>query len=390
MIPTSFDKIEKSDLESLLINSVPEGRALEYKLLVKASSDSEKKEFLADVASFANTGGGDMLFGVCEDKGVPQSIPGLEVVDTDKEILRLEEIIRFGIEPRLLGLQIKVIPGFKNGPVLLIRIPQSWNGPHIVCFQSWSRFFTRGSAGKSLMNVNEIKNAFLLSESIPQKMRAFRDGRIAMIETGKSITTLSGRQHLVLHFLPLVSFGQHFSLNMTPLFSGSIQLPNVSRINPWSRLNLDGYIDEYFGAQDSGPAQGYTQVFRNGIVEVVDCNVAREIENHGRLYIQPNEVEKHIVEVSKRVTVLLKRLDVPLPVFLFTTLLGVNGLELYSRLVSVNNIRNRVDRDRLLLPDVELSDPVSRSIKTVCDMFRQSFGAIGSPNFDGEGNWTSA
>lgn len=387
MIQASFDEVEQSHIESLVTNSVSEGRTLEYKLMIKASSDGDKKEFLADICSFANTGGGDILIGVREDQGVPQAIPGIDNIDPDKEILRLEGIIRDGIEPRLTGIRSKAISGFQVGPVILIRIPQSWQGPHMVCFQSSSRFFTRGSAGKSMMNVSEIRNAFLMSESIPQRMRAFREERAAMVRTVNSSTPLRGNQHLVMHFLPLASFHQHFSIDMSRVFSRSLSLPYVSGITAWPRPNLDGYIDEYFGGTNDGRAYGYTQLFRNGVIEVVDSYVANGFEQNGRQYIRSDKIETQIHNASVQVLKFLKAFDVPPPVYLFTTLLGVAGMSLYSDLDQHSHQRRKVDRDTLLLPEVELSEPVGRSVKFVCDMFRQSFGAISSPNFDEHGNW---
>jgi len=66
-----LEKISQADLQNLIDNAVAEGRTIEYKQALPGGTDSEKKEFLADVSSFANTAGGDLLFGISEDKGVP-------------------------------------------------------------------------------------------------------------------------------------------------------------------------------------------------------------------------------------------------------------------------------------------------------------------------------
>ncbi len=64
MIPKPLDKIEKPDIDALVANAVSERRTIEYKLVLPENADSNKKEFLADVSSFANAAGGDLLFGV--------------------------------------------------------------------------------------------------------------------------------------------------------------------------------------------------------------------------------------------------------------------------------------------------------------------------------------
>ncbi len=62
--------IEKEeDLQALVDNSVLECKTIEYKQALPSNSESGKKEFLADVSSFANASGGDLIYGVSESKG---------------------------------------------------------------------------------------------------------------------------------------------------------------------------------------------------------------------------------------------------------------------------------------------------------------------------------
>ena len=82
--------ITKDDIQQLLVAAVRENRVIEYKRVLPGNSDSDKKEFLADVTSFANAGGGDILYGVDAKDGVPTDIPGLADFNEDKERLRLE------------------------------------------------------------------------------------------------------------------------------------------------------------------------------------------------------------------------------------------------------------------------------------------------------------
>ena len=54
MIQKAFAGIDKDDIDSLVTNQVKEGRTIEYKATLPGVKDAEKKEFLADVSSFAN------------------------------------------------------------------------------------------------------------------------------------------------------------------------------------------------------------------------------------------------------------------------------------------------------------------------------------------------
>ncbi len=91
------------------------------------------------------------MYGMREDNGVAAEVVGLESASHDSERLRLEEIIRNGIAPRIPGLAIRVVPLETSGAALVIRVPRSFVLPHMVTFKGTSRFFSRNSAGKYQM-----------------------------------------------------------------------------------------------------------------------------------------------------------------------------------------------------------------------------------------------
>jgi predicted HTH transcriptional regulator len=138
MIPRQLNEIKVTDLEALEINSVRESRTLDFKETLPGSTDDEKKDFLADIVSFANTGGGDIAFGFKEIKEAGKSTGTAEVVglqgsiNQDAEKLRFHNMIRDGIRPRITGVQIHFVEGHNKGLLAIIRIPQSWAAPHMV------------------------------------------------------------------------------------------------------------------------------------------------------------------------------------------------------------------------------------------------------------------
>jgi predicted HTH transcriptional regulator len=96
-----IDQITEADLTDLVTGGVSERKTLDYKRQLPDPNDAGKRELLADVSSFANTAGGDLIFGITESAGVPTSVPGVQIADTDQEILRLDSIIRTGLAPRI-------------------------------------------------------------------------------------------------------------------------------------------------------------------------------------------------------------------------------------------------------------------------------------------------
>lgn len=120
-----IDSITENDLQTLIDNKVPETKTIEYKESLPKNSDSDKKEFLADVSSFANASGGHLIFGIRESSGLPSELCGMEITNADAEIRRLENIIRDGLEPRISGLQTRAVPLQNGRTAIMIWIPKS-------------------------------------------------------------------------------------------------------------------------------------------------------------------------------------------------------------------------------------------------------------------------
>jgi predicted HTH transcriptional regulator len=63
--------ISETDIMALRENDVREGKSIDYKVFLPEGSPSDMKEFLVDVASYANTSGGHIVFGIDENEGIP-------------------------------------------------------------------------------------------------------------------------------------------------------------------------------------------------------------------------------------------------------------------------------------------------------------------------------
>src|SRR5262245_14783949 len=128
MINRPFDSIDRADLQKLIDAARPEGRQIDYKSGPPGNGDGDKKEFLADVTSFANTVGGDLLIGVDERRedgratGIPAALTPLADAAADATILRIEGMLRDGVAPRMAGIRIRRV-AVDGGVLLLIRIP---------------------------------------------------------------------------------------------------------------------------------------------------------------------------------------------------------------------------------------------------------------------------
>jgi len=101
-------QIKEHDLNGLIQARVAESRDIEFKRETYGASDADHAEWLADISSFANTAGGDLVIGMQAEAGIPTKILPLEI-DLDKETLRLEQIARSSLQPRLSKLEFQRI-----------------------------------------------------------------------------------------------------------------------------------------------------------------------------------------------------------------------------------------------------------------------------------------
>lgn len=184
MLPANIGEVTAEHVAALVDAKVTERRTLEYKERLPGGSDQDKKEFLADVCSFANLVGGDIMYGIRDERdgdgkptGTPESVVGLAGFNLSAERERLESIIRNGIQPRIPNVQTAEIQVDENRPVLLLRIARSWIKPHMVTFKGTSRFYSRHSTGKYQLDVQEIGQVFAEQRSLGEQLQQLESGQ---------------------------------------------------------------------------------------------------------------------------------------------------------------------------------------------------------------------
>jgi len=377
-----LESIEESDLQSLVDNKVLEGKMIEYKESLLGNTDSEKKEFLADVSSFANAAGGHLIFGIKQTSGVPSEVCGLQITNVDAEILRLENIIRDGIEPRIPGVAVRAVPLQSSRVAIIIRIPRSWALPHMVTFRGHSKFYSRNSAGKYPLDVSEIRALFALSETTAQRIRNFRVERLSKIIAGETPIALDEPPKIVLHIIPLDAFDPAKKYDLDSLDSGSLQPIYTSGWN--HRYNFDGVL-AYGQFPKSTSAHSYLQIYRNGIIEAVEAFLLRDG------VIPSVAFEEELLKALPRFLAIQKKLGVEPPLFIMLSLLGVSGY-----IMAVDRARfgwrddYPIDRDALIVPEILIESFECDPAEVMRPIFNAIWNAAGWPrsmNYDENGRW---
>ncbi len=113
--------IDERQLQRLIDGRAPESREIDYKSALYGGKDA-MDEWLADASSFANTVGGDLIFGMTEAKGVPTGFAPLAEADLDKVSRDLQQSADTGLQPRLPALRFKPSRAWK--PAHWRRAPQ--------------------------------------------------------------------------------------------------------------------------------------------------------------------------------------------------------------------------------------------------------------------------
>lgn len=393
MINKKIEEIKETDLQALIDNKVLEGKTIEYKKELPNDSDSSKKEFLANVTSLANSSGGDLIFGIEQDNqtGEPKSLNGIETKNIDTEKTRLDNIVRGGIEPRILSVTIKPIFLGNSRYAILIRIPKSWLSPHRVIFGGHAKFYARNSSGKYEMDVDELRVAFNLSETLTDRIRNFRADRVAKIQADETPVPLDCPHRIVLHFLHANAFNPSLKYDVNSIYPSRYdKLPLIRRNVLNGRYNLDGLFT--YSEADDGKHSAYTQLYRNGIIEAVDSRMFAPIERDGIIskLIPHVAFEKNIVQATTHYLNLMSELAIEPPIFIFLSLLNVKDYKILTSGGAFGEYSDSIDRNMLLLP-AEIVEaygiPAETILKPMFDLVWNACGEPKSLNFDENGKW---
>jgi hypothetical protein len=266
MIAKPLTEIQLADLRGL-IGTVREGKTIEYKQSMPAKTDREVIQFLVAVSAFANTAGGDLLIGISSEDGIASDLAGIPLVGFDNEKLRLEQLLADNIEPRLPPVSFHSVACGDSNHVVIVRMLRSWLGPHRV--NKDNRFYGRNSAGKYPLDVGELRSAFVLRESAAERIREFRRNRLLKIMNAETPAALEPSTSMVLHVVPLPSFGDRRFINVAEeLASRPVSMPVPLGSNGVGNgVNLDGVF--VYAGPSIEKCNGYGLLFRDGCIEGV-------------------------------------------------------------------------------------------------------------------------
>ena len=410
-----LDEIDEGLLRKMLDADVQESRTLDYKSDLKITSSHEKSEFARDIAAFANTQGGHLVFGV--DDSQTTALVGVEIDKVDDCIIHLTNIARDRIEPKIFGLEMRAVPVLTNRYVLIVRVPASRARPHMAKGKDSRYFDERGVRNKEPMEITTIREQFLGGEVQAERIRAFREKRLRILNGSESILTdpdvprLDGEGHLFIHVIPLGTFGQRNAIPIDEMrreFGTWLPDPHWVKDSPsrrddemtvaLERPNLEGLLVMRSLLRDSWTETNQilcsetVQVFRNGVVEIG----AGGLKNEGRQTFNLRKLDGRILLTLDPVIRRLSEARLSGEFAVFVSLCGLYGSKPTGIEDDIHPMDRRpthpVDRHELLLPEVVVEAPDClndwrQAVRPLLDTLWQALGFARCERFDEDGRW---
>lgn len=233
------------------------------------------------------------------------------------------------------------------------------------------------------MDVSEIRTSFALSETLPEKIKRFRDNRIAKIVAGETPIPMINAPKFIVHICPLVSFSTALTIDISDLDNNTRNVLPIGTGCTY-RLNMDGILKFNPYTNEKGSIS-YCQIYRSGIFESVWSNFTDK--NGLKYYIASTYFEEKIMDGVKRYLAALEQLEISTPFLTMTCLTGVSGFIMGSR----NNYNAvPIDRDILFPPEILMEEyPIdtAKVLRPVFDSIWNASGYLQSPNYGENGDW---
>jgi len=383
MISEFLADVNEGRLNELCAARTSESLTLEFKRELPARGlDQAKAEFLKDVCAMANAAGGDIVYGIEERDGLAVNLS--PIIDEPFEAVqrRLRQVLD-GVEPRLAAVQFLEVPIAAGGFVMVVRVPQSYVGPH----RFNSRFVFRDATRVADMSYEQLRAAFDRTSSLTTAADAFRSKRLAALTQGQTWRPMMPGPLCVVHAVPIASMSRRIAVDVAAEYARftALMLPHWGGAS--RSLNLDGLI--VYASAGSEPLTDYTMLFRNGSLEMVAF---------GGAFVHDKVIPSTSVAQFFRDAICLSgatcaRLGISGPAVIAAAFLNIAG---YKFGLSQQRARFEgmplADRNDLVLPEYWVDDlaafpPMDEIARPMLDVLWQSFGLLRCFEYNEQGEW---
>lgn len=397
MIPIRLSDIREEHLQRLVENQVPESTTMEF----KSDLDPEGglSSYVQHVCAFANTEGGDLIYGICEENHVAVEVCGMPQEGREVVMQKFENVARDGLDPRLMPSSLRIWPVNvgEDRVVYVVRVERSRHLPHRVSRGSEHRYFGRNSAGKFVLNAADVRELAISQGAQKETLERWRRARVSEAESELNEVVLARKEvdethtvRLYVHVVPLA--GVHTRDLVSP--DTESELRSLGPPSAWSAISTTPSMEGLYVVEGYRTlTRSYTHWFEDGRVELAAVVRVLDAKHRHSSSISANHLE---CLIQRGVSLALKGLavlDIPPSYLLYATLTGCTGQTLIFDSVGVlaDEGNRAVRRNAIFYPPLAIEDVVGEdedlwiALKPLLDRIARSFGYRRSPFFDRSG-----
>lgn len=355
MLPYSLDKINANVLVEICSQRFSESGTIDFKKELTKSDDRGKNELAKDVCALANADGGDLVFGIGEDKagGTAENVVPITDESFDQASRRFLQTLEAWVEPKIQGLQIKNVD-VDGGFVMVLRVPSSFDGPHCIRNgNSQRRFVVRNGTTTADMSYDQIRRSFDRTSSLIEQARRLIDQRLLLIQERKTARPVDAVPLSAVEVVPLASLAGRVGVDVGALYDRGFSdyIPKKWNSGAITRsLNLDGLLVYQSGRETSN---AWTNIFRDGRYETVMIGGRDTGEKR---VIWSSVVSQFFQQGVESALLLAKKQNISGPAIVRLALMHVDGFtfEVNGDFWDMEN--SLADRNHLVLPEILIDD----------------------------------
>lgn len=392
--PDRFNDVNQDFLESLIKNGIEENIHLDYKERLGNNAEIAK-----DLSSFANSDGGNIIYGIREVNNKPK-----EIIPINQPNLRekLDLIARNGIDP---SLDLRIFPIDVNiegneGQVILIYIPRKYPILHQAIKRG--KYYKRTEFTSSPMSNFEIETAFKLVYNYEERIHSIFQNRLHELNNGKYHINIPNQTRMLIHMISIDALIANKSIDLEIVFNNfeDYLKPPGCTFGRKIKRNLHGLLVSCGPEPISDTYVGYVQLYRNGMIEAINSSLMKPTEQlHAKRYNSPVKklgmwfLEKNIIGSCEIYLKTLEKIGANLPIFLYISFTHIKGYKIslipYGSSF-INGDSDITKIDEILLPRIKIDSfeiEIEEKLKPSFDIFWNAFNQSGSRNYDENGKF---
>ena len=387
---TFFEKdintLEESDLQWLVDVEFSEASIVEYKARLDFGTNEEIEKVLSQIVSFANAKGGNLIYGIQAEKGIPKKLEGQPIADADGLILKIENVIRQNFRPQLSLYESRAVKISNGNYAVVFRIEQSWNRPHQFRFNNKYLFYSRSSNGRTQIDVEDLRNLFTGVAELKHRIEEFRAARISDLMAGNTPVGSIQFPIIALHFIPISNLAKELTYNPKVFSWEKDNLMPRSRYAFNGFFNFDGFVVMSNGEEG---ADFYIQGYRDLRMEKVLGEYQESPETKSQIIPQTRLANEIFMLVENAIN-FYKKANVELPIVLMLSILGVKDYKFKRNHNMFSNTGKPIDRNVMQFPSILISNydvNIKQMLKPTLDIFWQSAGFLHCFDYNQNGDW---